>query len=68
MDNINYYLKESDKIVFWSLDLLIENDLIFIGSSINPNKKMAMSVFLNKYYQNQELTGFVLKKYEQENL
>lgn len=46
---IYYLLDEKSSIVFWTEDeekLEMVPDLIFIGSSVNPNKRMAVSAFI----------------------
>lgn len=46
---IYYLLDEKASTVFWTHDKEKMNhapDLIFIGSSMNPNKKMAVSAFM----------------------
>lgn len=42
---IYYYFQEATRTVFWS-DELVEDrpDLMFMGSSLNPNKKMTVAV------------------------
>jgi len=44
---IYYLLDENTSTVFWTeQEEDHPNDLIFIGSSLNPNKKMAVSAFM----------------------
>lgn len=46
---IYYLLDEKSSTVFWTEDedkLEMVPDLIFIGSSINPNKRMSVSAFM----------------------
>jgi len=53
---IYYLLNEQSSIVFWTDDeskMEHAPDLIFLGSSMNPNKRMAVSSFMrgtNKTY------------------
>jgi len=56
---IYYFCMDNSRIIFWS-EILIENrpDLIFLGSSLNPNKKMAVAVFTKNSEYNQ---GYQIK-------
>ena len=44
---IYYYFDEMSRTVFWTEELT-DNvpDLMFLGSSLNPNKKMAVAAFV----------------------
>jgi hypothetical protein len=58
---IFYALEEQTKTVFWTLDITDFNAFpyLFIGCSTNPNKKMAVSVFLKEY---PEQSGYQIKQ------
>lgn len=43
---IYYYSHDESRTIFWSAEEQFDNhELIFIGSSPNPNKKMAVATF-----------------------
>lgn len=52
MDEIFYFIAEDQKLVYWT-DVMPDspNGLIFLGSSLNPNKKMAIQGFLQNHPQ-----------------
>ena len=44
---IYYYMNEDTRVVFWYSAIVEDRpDLIFLGSSRNPNKKMAVAAFV----------------------
>lgn len=46
MTEFFYYYDDETRTVFWSEKEIEDRpDLIFIGSSVNPNKKMAIAAF-----------------------
>ena len=46
---IYYFYDEDTRTVFWTTDYQEDrHDLIFLGSSVNPNKRMAVEVFIHK--------------------
>lgn len=51
-EEIYYYFSEDASTIYWSvIELKDQYDMIFLGSSTNPNKKMAISVFTHKLPQ-----------------
>lgn len=49
---IYYYFSEESSIIYWTdTEQEDRHDLILLGSSTNPNKKMAISVFTHKLPQ-----------------
>lgn len=42
---IFYYHQEGTEIVWWADKMINTNDFIYLGSSTNPNKKMALAMF-----------------------
>lgn len=57
-DDIYYYYDDESKIIYWADDMVDRQDLIFLGQSSNPNKKMAIAVFTHKL---PEPTGWKLR-------
>lgn len=57
---IYYYYNEKSRIVYHS-ESLIDNrpDLIFLGSSINPNKRMSVAAFIKGHDQEH---GYTIKQ------
>lgn len=52
MEEIFYYYDEPNKIIYWSTELKEDRpEYVFLGSSLNPNKKMAAAAFTHKFKQ-----------------
>lgn len=49
MDEIYYYYDDRQKIVYWSTEMSDQTDIIFLGSSPSPNKKLAVAVFVKPF-------------------
>lgn len=57
---IYYLLDEKSSTVFWTdQEEDHPNDLIFIGSSINPNKKMSVAAFMKG---TEQTSGYKIKE------
>jgi hypothetical protein len=44
-----YYYDDRHQVVYWSEEMSERTDIVFLGSSLNPNKKHAVAVLVQPF-------------------
>lgn len=58
----DYFFDLETKIIFWAKSFPHSTGMTYIGTSDNPNKKMAAQVFMRRHTK---LTGWQIREYVQ---